>query len=152
MVIIGTNHRAQAQYDGAVNEFRNILSCLLIMHDNIQVIFEEWDLCGWPTVASVIAKERGLSWENVGTPDTPEFLTGGKLRQPPVPVVICTYGPLENQVRRERYFLDKIESSMANRDHGLFVCGLAHIQSMGEKLLNLGFAVETYEWQPELSS
>jgi hypothetical protein len=106
-----------------------------MVHGGTQVIFEEWDLNGWPTIGSVIAKERGLPWENVGTPDTPEFQTGGKLQCPPVPVVICTYGPIENQTCRERYFLDRIKSIMADRDHGIFVCGLAHIQLWAKSCL-----------------
>ncbi len=152
IVILGTNHRAQAHYEGMGNELRNILTCLLTVHGRTEVIFEEWDHSGWPTEGSVVAQERGLAWENVGTPDKPEFNTGGKLKNPPVPVIICTYGPLENQIRREQYFLDRIGSILNSRDHGLFVCGLAHIQSMGEKLLNLGFEVEIYEWQPDWSS
>jgi hypothetical protein len=153
IVILGTNHRAQAHYDEQPNELRNILRCLLMVHSGIQVIFEEWDPSGLvSTEGSIMAKENGLSWENVGTPDEPRFHTGGKLKQPPIPVVLCTYGPLENQIRREQYFLDRIKSIMSSRDHGLFVCGLSHIQSMGEKLLNLGFAVEIYEWQPAWSS
>jgi len=145
IVILGTNHRAQAHYDDEPNEIGKVLECLLKRHSDTRAILEERDSKGcWPREGSVVAKARGLSWENIGTPDGPEFDTGHKLNE----LGIHIYGPLRNQIRREEYFLDRIRSIMDTRDQGLFICGLAHIQSMGEKLFNSGFVVEAYEWQP----
>lgn len=157
IVVVGINHRVQghSQLDGGTNEFRNVLECLLEEHSGIQVIFEEWGFVDWVnpgplSVGNVLANELGLPWENVGTPDRPEFQTTGRFHCPKVSGDVFTYGPIENQIYRENHFTKRIEKIMADRNAGLFVCGLAHLHSMSEKLRRSGFAVEAYEWQPNM--
>jgi hypothetical protein len=147
IVILGTNHSVQAPSHENTTLFKNLLRCLLRKH-GAQAIFEEWEVPELiQTVGSILANECGLPWENVGTPKEPEFATDEVLWGPEMPVAVHAYGPIQNQINRERFMLDKITQVMADHSDGLFICGLSHIHSMAERLIGVGFDVEAYQWQ-----
>jgi hypothetical protein len=148
VVIVGTNHRVQGCDYKDTQLFKQVLVCLLTKHSDIDSIFEEWEQPKlWSTVGCNLAHEQNLPWDSVGTPNEPRFEAYGVLREPSCSVAIPMYGPIQNQVNREQFFIKKINEIMANHNHGLFICGLNHVHSMSEKLTALGFGVETYTWQ-----
>jgi hypothetical protein len=60
---------------------------------------------------------------------------------------VLTYGTVGNQVNRETYMLAECGKALEGYNVALFICGLAHLGSMAEKLVGMGFQVEAYEWQ-----
>jgi hypothetical protein len=147
IIILGTNHCVQASDYSGTTYSKNLLSSLLRKHQS-QVLFEEWQVPEFvQTIGKGLAVEYGLPWENLGTPDEPEFATDEVLCNSEVPVAVRAYGPIQNQINRERFMLDKIVRLMINHNDGFFICGLSHIHSMAEKLITVGFDVEGYQWQ-----
>jgi hypothetical protein len=150
---LGTKHSVQVPDHEHATSFRNLLGCLLKKHET-EAIFEEW-IVPEPTqtIGSILANECGLSWRNVGTPKRPEFETDEMLLLgwPEMPVAVCTYGPIQNQINREQFMLDKITQDMADRNSGLFICGLSHVHSITEKFIGRGFDTEGYQWQEPVS-
>jgi hypothetical protein len=153
IVILGTNHCVQWRDYDDTNQFEQILRILSVKYST-QVVLEEWTpreaWCpsSMSTVGHRLANEQGLPWMNVG-PDEAEFSTDeiGDLTHGSVSVRIRAYGPIQNQTGREESMLRKIKEIMDGYSDGLFVCGLAHLHSMAEKLANLEFAIEAYQWQ-----
>ncbi len=145
IILVGTNHGVQGQDFNGTNQFQKIIIALMVKHD-IQLIFEEWDWLetSWITVGHKIAIDRSLPWKNVGTPNEPEyetcsdFLTSGG--------AVTVYTPT-TQSTREICMLGNIRQTMKDYNAGMFILGLAHMQSMSEKLILLGFEIEAYEWQ-----
>jgi hypothetical protein len=153
LVILGTRH--QALEDGPSPEFREALT-LIIKQFNVQVIFEEWSTTRSESVCHHLAKEWGLIWRDVGTPDLPEFKTDELDRalfnhQSPTGVMVNGYGPLEAQRAREELMVKNIGSFSNRWNYGLLVVGIAHLHSMMERL-SPSYVVEGFSWLPKFQT
>lgn len=153
LAILGTRH--QALEDGPNPEFQEALT-LIIQRFNVQIVFEEWSTTRSESVCHHLAKKRGLIWQDVGTPDLPEFKTDELDRalfnyMSPNRVEVHGYGPLVAQRAREELMVKNIGDFSSTWDSGLFVVGVTHLHSMMERLVLL-YAVEGFSWLPKVQS
>jgi hypothetical protein len=56
------------------------------------------------------------------------------------------YGPIALQTAREQYMLDQIQEATRELQAALLIAGLAHHQSLAEKLAGLGYEFEAFCW------
>jgi len=147
IVLVGTDH--QLQYSDC-RTFERIVRELIELNC-AQVVLEEGDPVGegrcsaLTTVGHRVAEEKSLLRQNIAPAAKGEFSTTDCVRI--AGMDIHTYGPVVNQINRENYMLGELERAMEKHNAALFICGLAHLGSMAEKLVGMGFQVEAYEWQ-----
>lgn len=121
------------------------------------VVMEEWSEKRKESVASVFAKESGLRWVNVGTPDEPQYRTCNPYINHPENEGILpeygadapemhVYGPFDKQENRERRMVENVRAEMEKYETGLFILGAAHLHSVFGKLQRLGFRVRAFCW------
>jgi hypothetical protein len=147
LVLLGTAHEIQEKDFCDSQEFRRFLS-YIVSKRKVDAILEEWWMGRPPTIGYDIANTLSTHWANVGTPDEPEFQTleVGLASNEIPPISLPRYGPLDVQLRRENYMVHRIEVEMSGRNCGLVVCGIAHLHSLFEKLVQSGFHVEAFTW------
>jgi hypothetical protein len=82
-----------------------------------------------------------------------EAVTGGfspndpfETPEPGVPADGCDWSIVEEQVKREKVWRERIEAQPFTK--GLMVCGLAHSLSFAFGLLSAGMSVENYNYAP----
>jgi hypothetical protein len=137
------NHRLNARYRAAIE--------LVLNECGADVILEEWWYRPEPSFASTLQTPT-LKWENVGTPDEPEFVTSvaclnyDPSSYDPSKPSLREYGPLRAQELREAYMVDRISQCMRSHKVGLFIVGLAHLHSMLVKLRSAEFDVRGFSW------
>ena len=141
IIIFGTTHQQQE-----VNNTPSIFEKKIrnyILRDNVSIIMEEWKFGDTQTLGKQIADSMSIAWCNAGTPNQEEFRTDN-----PCPIWLdgscmteSSYGPIEVQIKREAYMIDKIQQAIAEHQVGLFVCGMAHLHSISEKLHLAGYEV-----------
>ena len=133
IVIITTEHLIQEHDYSPRGEFRNIV-LYLVSAFSPQLILEEWKSDGSSTIGRRIADEKVAGvWHNISPPSDLKLhwleyrnLDGLMLRE---------YGPIKLQTVREQYMLDRIQEF--TNESPLLTAGLAHHQSLSEKLINL---------------
>lgn len=147
VIVLGTNHDIQEKDYKGTNEFRAVLEYIIRVWQ-IELVMEEWTSTKGSTAGHRLASDLNIQWFNVGTPSIEEFKTDIPLCDPmeEPPIVIDRLGPLSVHIKREGFMVTEIQKAMIGRNCGLFIVGLAHLQSMSEKLLNLGFEVEAFNW------
>lgn len=147
VIILGTNHTIQEKDYNDSDEFRGVIE-YLVRTWQVEILMEEWTSNKGATVGQRLASDLRLEWVNVGTPSTAEFKTHIPLCDPmeEPPLVIDRFGPLPVHIKREEYMVSEIQKTMIGRSSGLFIVGLAHLQSMSEKLLKAGYEVEAFNW------
>ncbi len=108
------------------------------------IIIEEWKIGENNTVGKQIADKLGIDWCNADTPLTEPYETFD-----PSPLWLdcgCVthrdYGPIEHQILREEWMIARISEAMVMHEASVFVCGIAHLQSISEKLHRSGFDVK----------
>ncbi len=144
IVIITTEHSIQKHDYSPCGEFRNIL-LYLISAFSPQLILEEWRSGGSSTIGRDIADEKlAGAWHGISPPTDLKLswhgyrnLDGLMLRE---------YGPIALQTAREQYMLDRIQELTNESQTALLIAGLAHHQSLAEKLSNLGYDIEAFCW------
>jgi hypothetical protein len=150
IVMITTEHSIQendyaSQGQPTQGEFRNIL-LYLVATFSPQLILEEWRPDGSSTIGRRVADEKMAgAWRAIGPPSVLNLswhgyrnLDGLMLRE---------YGPIASQTNREQYMLDQIRESVVESEVTLLIAGLAHHQSLAEKLTtSLGYEVEAFYW------
>jgi hypothetical protein len=145
LIIVGTTHEQQKASDAG-----SILDKKLrhyVRRYGVSVVIEEWKFEDDKTVGKLLADSLSIAWCNAGTPLEEQFET-----YDPYPIWLddgsCEperpYGPIEAQVRREAYMIDKINSAMNDHAVGVFVCGMGHMHSVSEKLHQGGYEVEGF--------
>jgi hypothetical protein len=153
VVALATFHQLQKNGHPTNARFRSALELVRSSHP-FEVITEEWWYETEPSFASTL-QTLTLKWENVGTPDEPQFETWRRgLNCHPMDHVqskpmLPEYGPLEVQHRREAYMTARIVDVMKPYSVGLFIVGLGHLHSMLTSLHNSGFDVKGYSWVGE---
>lgn len=147
VIVLGTNHDLQEKDYGGTNEFRDVVH-YLIREWQVEIVMEEWTSTRGGTVGQRLASELRIEWFNVGTPGSADFKTDSPLFDPmeEPPLVIYRFSPLAVHIRREEYMIVGIRKTMVGKSCGMFIVGLAHLQSISEKLLNAGFEVEAFSW------
>jgi hypothetical protein len=143
IIVVGTTHDEQrASNIGTVLEKR----LDYITKNHATIIIEEWTYGDFSTIGSRIAEAKSLEWCNAGTPLDEEFETF--LPQPLWIDGDCLthhpYGPMSAQIKREAYMIKEIMRSMTDHKTGIFICGMAHLHSICEKLYLAGFNVEGF--------
>jgi hypothetical protein len=147
VIVFGTSHDIQKNDFYGTNEFRAVLEYVIRVWQ-VNFVMEEWTSTKGSTVGQRLASDLNIQWFNVGTPSIAEFETQIPLFDPmeQPPMIIDRLSPLSVHIKREGYMVTEIQRAMFGRDCGLFIVGLAHLQSMSEKLLNGGFEVEAFNW------
>jgi hypothetical protein len=147
IVLMGTTHEVQENDYQGTHEFKKVL-VYLCRKFPVRVIMEEWTERKGDTVGKRLASEQNLEWVNVGTPSTRELKTFDPWFDPSEdpPMLINRYGPADIQTRREGLMLDAMQAAMRNRETGMMIVGMAHLHSMAEKLVRLGFEIEGFHW------
>lgn len=147
VVVLGTNHDVQERDYKGSNEFRAVVEYVIRLW-HVDILMEEWTSTKGSTVGQRLASDLDIQWFNVGTPSLPEFKTHIPLCDPmeEPPIVIDRLSPLSVHIKREGYMVTEIQKAMHGRDCGMFIVGLAHLQSMSEKLMSAGFEVEAFNW------
>jgi hypothetical protein len=142
VIVVGTLHEQQ-MIEGVGTIFEERLRSY-IRRSNVSIVIEEWKFDDDQTLGKRLADDLAIAWRNAGTPKQEEFETYG-----PCPLWLdssCVterpYGPIEAQVRRESYMIDRICAEMTDHTAGLFICGIAHLHSISEKLHQVGYKVE----------
>jgi hypothetical protein len=149
IVMITTEHSIQ-EHDYAPQsgppqgEFRNIL-LYLVATFSPQIILEEWRPDGSSTIGRSVADGKlAGAWHAIGPPADLNLswhgyrnLDGLMLRE---------YGPIASQTKREQYMLDRIQEYVHESQVALLIAGLAHHQSLAEKLTNLEYEIEALYW------
>jgi hypothetical protein len=146
IILFGTKHYRAV---GAPLGIREIIEYLINEADSdvdCEVILEEWSDTAPQSLANAVANDRGLPWENIGTPDLPEFKT-----YPPDPALgvpygtanIRRHGPIDVQEKREAAMCENIRVAMSACETALIVIGMAHLQSMCVRLAGV-FNVQAY--------
>lgn len=151
IVLITTEHSIQAhdylpEGQPPQGEFRNILLYLQKTFSP-QIILEEWRSNGSPTIGRSIADKRLKgAWRNISPP--PELNLSWNGYRNLDRLTLREYGPIPLQTKREQYMLDKIQESMTTLQVAILVVGLAHHQSLAEKLTMAGYEIEAFWWLP----
>jgi hypothetical protein len=144
IVIITTEHSIQKSDYSPKGEFRNIL-LYLVATFSPQLIMEEWPSDDFSTIGWRIADQHlkgawhgispppdlGLSWQKYRN------LDGLMLRE---------YGPIALQEKREQHMLNRIREVTNESQTALLIAGLAHHQSLAEKLTKLQYDIEAFCW------
>jgi hypothetical protein len=140
IIILGTNHAVQY----SSNDFKSVIGALVKQYES-RTIVEEVD---WyeQTRGHEVADENHLVWHGACPPETDDYADTGEKEQI-ASIRITNYGPISKQIKRERFMQERVVAAMVNYESGLLICGLAHAQSMAEKLISSGFDVTVYEWQ-----
>ncbi len=139
-------HRLNERLRGAIE--------LIASEHGVQVILEEWWARPEPSFASTL-QTPALKWENVGTPDEPQFKTSVACLNyyppayDPSKPSLREYGPLVAQELREAYMVERIKQCMQLHKVGLFIVVLAHLHSMLVKIEAAGFEVRGFSWMGE---
>jgi hypothetical protein len=144
IVIITTEHLIQQRDYSLQGEFRNIL-LYLVTTFSPQMILEEWKSDDHSTIGYRIAEEKMAgSWRGISPPRSLKLswhgcrdLNGLILRE---------YGPITLQTKREQYMLGQIEEATGTSHIALLIAGLAHHQSLAEKLISRGYEIEAFCW------
>jgi hypothetical protein len=154
VVALATFHQLQQNGHPFNARFRAAIQLVRNEHP-FEIMMEEWRPTPEPSFASTLQSST-LKWENVGTPDEPQFKTWSRglnchppdydSSSPRMP----EYGPLEVQERREAYMATRISESMKPYRTGLFIVGLGHLHSMLARVRIAGFDVKGYSWTGEL--
>jgi hypothetical protein len=152
IVLITTEHWFQDHDCSAQGELWNILLYLVEIYAP-QVILEEWKLDDSETLGRKIANAKlSGAWRSISPPR--EL----KLNWPVDPehdgrgyrnldgLTLLEYGPIKLQTDREKYMIERIQEETRESKTGLVIAGLAHHQSLAEKLTNLGYVVEAFCW------
>jgi hypothetical protein len=144
ILMITTEHSIQQCDYSPHGEFRNILLYLVATHSPQQIL-EEWRSDDRSTIGCRIAEEKlEGSWRGISPPCHLNLswqgyrnLDGLMLRE---------YGPIALQTAREQYMLGKIQEATQESQTTLLIAGLAHHQSLAEKLASLGYGIEAFYW------
>jgi hypothetical protein len=144
IVLITTEHSIQKYDYSALGEFRNILLYLISVFSP-QLILEEWSADDYSTIGRHVADEKeGVSWHGISPPPELELswlayrnLDGLMLRE---------YGPIALQISREQFMLAQIQKLIVGSQTAMLIAGLAHHQSLAEKLSGLGYEIEAFCW------
>ena len=142
IVIVGTFHEKQRISDTPSifeKKLRNYVG-----RAGASIIIEEHRFEDDKTIGKRISDELSIAWSNSGPPNLKRFETCDPCRflLDGDWVTERRYGPIEAQIERESYMIDKICSAMADHAVGIFVCGMAHMHSVSEKLHRTGYDVE----------
>jgi hypothetical protein len=154
IVALATYHEFQHIGHKLNGRFQGAIELIQSEHDP-QVILEEWR--PRPDEASFAStlQTPTLKWENVGTPDEPQFKTSVECLNyypptyDPTRPSLREYGPLQTQELRENYMVERIRRAMEPHKVGLFIVGLAHLHSILVKIEAAGFEVRGYSWTGE---
>lgn len=145
VIIVGTNHGKQEVSEKPTLFERKLRN--YIERARVSVIIEEWKLDDDNTIGKRIADSLSIAWCNACPPKQEQFETND-----PYPVWLdgsreteLRYGPIEAQINREAYMIDRICLAMTDHAVGLFVCGMAHMHSISEKLHRAGYGVDGYD-------
>jgi hypothetical protein len=145
VIVVGTNHGKQEVSEKPTLFERKLRNYVERAH--VSVIIEEWKFDDDKTIGKRIADSLSIAWCNAGPPMQEQFKT-----YEPCPlwldascVTELRYGPIEAQIKREAYMIDRICSAMTDHAVGLFVCGMAHMHSISEKLHSAGYDVDGYD-------
>ncbi len=144
IVVVTTEHSIQQDDYSPRGEFRNILLYLTATFSP-QLIMEEWKSDGPMTIGRRIAdKKMPGAWHGISPPTDLKLswheyrnLDGLMLRE---------YGPIALQTAREQYMIDRVQEATTEAQTTLLIAGLAHHQSLAEKLKNLGYEIEAFCW------
>jgi len=144
IVMITTEHSIQQDDYSPRGEFRNIL-LYLISTFSPQPIIEEWRSDSHSTIGRRVADEKlAGAWHGISPPTDLKLswheyrnLDGLMLRE---------YGPIALQTAREQYMLDRVQEVTSDSQTALLIAGLAHHQSLAEKLTDLGYEIEAFCW------
>jgi len=152
IILLSTEHAFQEQDSSQKGELWNILLYLVETYAPTLII-EEWKAGDSLTLARRIAKEKLLgAWHNMSPPfsegltwpkdpdiDGPGFRNLGRL-------MLREYGPIHLQTARESYMIQRIQHEAGQSQTILVILGLAHHQSMAEKLVAAGYEVEAFTY------
>jgi hypothetical protein len=144
VIVVGTTHEQQMNAETSSMLERKLRH--YVRGYGASIIIEEWKFEDDKTIGKRIADSLSIVWCNAGTPPE-QFETYG-----PHPVWMddgsCEterpYGPIEVQIRRESYMVDRICFSMTGHETGIFVCGMGHMHSISEKLHRAGYEVDGF--------
>jgi hypothetical protein len=141
IVVIGTTHEFQGVLDLETCLAKNLVA--FARSDKPTVLLEEWRSNGDKTVGMLVAKSLGVDWQLVDTPGLrnyspcPLWVNGECLSHYP-------YGPIDVQMKRENLMVAAVINSLSDHDRAIFVCGVAHLHSVMEKLHLRGYEVEGF--------
>jgi hypothetical protein len=115
----------------------------LIQDHKVDCILEE--ATGLPPKSGVelLADEFGIHWDNMD-------LTKDERKETPDSAINGRYETLQDLTlhsTRENAWVKKISATVAKS--GLVIVGLCHVVSLGEKLITLGFEVESHVYDPK---
>jgi hypothetical protein len=142
ITLFGTKHHQAGKAPPGIREAIEFL----VEEVEPEAVLEEWSKTQPQSLASVVAKGRGIPWEDIGTPNTAEFKTYDHthaLDFPGGPAKLRQHGPIDVQEKREAAMCENIRKSMSARQVALFVLGMAHLHSMFVKLAK-DFDVSAY--------
>jgi hypothetical protein len=153
IVILGTQHACQENGNIHNPKLQVRLDFLREQFD-ATIVMEEWSENRKPSFASTLS----VPYSNIGTTSEGKYSTypsdirypgyRGSLDDAPSHPEMAEYGPLEHQGNRERAMVANIRRSMEPHKVGILILGLAHLQSMAEKLRDAGYNVAAFTWLP----
>lgn len=144
IVIITTEHSIQKCDYSPRGEFRNILLYLVATFFP-QLIMEEWGCDDSSTIGRRISDEKlAGAWHGISPP--PDLKLSWHKYRNLDGLMLREYGPIALQTAREQYMLDQVREATNESQIALLIAGLAHHQSLAEKLTNLGYDIEAFSW------
>jgi hypothetical protein len=142
IILITTEHLIQRRDYSDQGEFRNII-LYLVATFSPQIILEEWREGSSLTVGRRIANDKlPGAWYNISPPPKLNLTWRGYRNLDGL--MLQEYGPISLQTAREQYMLDRILNLTNQSETALVIAGLAHHQSLSEKLLSLQYEVQSF--------
>lgn len=143
--MLTTEHLIQRHDYSPKGEFLNIVLYLVQTYAP-QLVMEEWSPDSPWSIARRVADNKKLAkgWHSICPPPTLKLSWHGYRNLDGL--MLQEYGAISLQTARERHMLHRVKEAMDGAQTGLLIAGLAHHQSLAEKLTASQYKIESFCW------